>query len=563
MALGEIAGSLAEAREVVRRVVREPDATSRPGPRSGARRASGSPTAHRRRGCRREVAQACCEGIPAPEDRWDDAAAEGLGLLEGLVYRSNLLGADRALANLGGGNTSAKGMVVDHTGREDRASLWVKGSGTDLATITPGGIRRACGSTSVLPLRERERMDDATMVDYLRALRRYGPTSRGRRSRRCCTRFVPAPHVDHTHPDAVIALTSSPDGRRLAEEEFGDEAVWLDYQRPGFDMSRRIAELLDGGQPGCARGAARKARARDLGRNRRGELPRRRSSSSRARPQAIDRAAARRVRPGRPESRASVATRARTELLARSLPALRGALLEDADGVILEVDRSPEAVAFASSARAPEVSQIGAPCPDHLINTKHKPLVVDFDPARDGADELARRFPARRRRSTRPGTATTTSGTSTTRAGRSRSTRPGRASCSCPGVGHRHERRRRGQGAVRARPLPPRHRGRGRGRRDRRVPLAQRGGGVRDRVLAARALQARPGAAARRARRPGRGRHRRRERHRPRRPRALLAERGGPRRRRRPQRSTAPHEVAEAIVAAHGAPPRRSPCRST
>ncbi len=59
---------------------------------------------------------------------------------------------------------------------------------------------------------------------------------------------------------------------------------------------------------------------------------------------------------------------------------------------MLEVDRSPEAVAFASSARAPEVSQIGAPCPDHLINTKHKPLVVDFDPASDGAAELAEAF---------------------------------------------------------------------------------------------------------------------------------------------------------------------------
>jgi rhamnulose-1-phosphate aldolase/alcohol dehydrogenase len=64
-------------------------------------------------------------------------------------------------------------------------------------------------------------------------------------------------------------------------------------------------------------------------------------------------------------------------------------LLEDADGVVLEVDRSPQAIAFASSARGPEVSQVGAPCPDHLINTKHKPLVVEFDPSTDGSAELA------------------------------------------------------------------------------------------------------------------------------------------------------------------------------
>src|SRR4029079_16130491 len=59
-----------------------------------------------------------------------------------------------------------------------------------------------------------------------------------------------------------------------------------------------------------------------------------------------------------------------------------------ADGMVLEVDRSPEAVAFASSARGPKVSQVGAPCPDHLIHTKHKPLVVDFDPETGGAREL-------------------------------------------------------------------------------------------------------------------------------------------------------------------------------
>jgi rhamnulose-1-phosphate aldolase/alcohol dehydrogenase len=57
--------------------------------------------------------------------------------------------------------------------------------------------------------------------------------------------------------------------------------------------------------------------------------------------------------------------------------------------VILEVDRSPEAVAFASSQKAPAVSQVGAPCPDHLIHTKHKPLAVDFDPTRHGSEDLA------------------------------------------------------------------------------------------------------------------------------------------------------------------------------
>ena len=118
-----------------------------------------------------------------------------------------------------------------------------------------------------------------------------------------------------------------------------------------------------------------------------------------------------------------------TTLLRQTLPALRGALLADADGIVLEVDRSAEAVAFASSVRAPEVSQIGAPCPDHLISTKHKPLVVDFDPESTTTGHSAARS-GRVSRSTRTGTAVTTNRTSTTRPGSSRSTRPGHESCS-------------------------------------------------------------------------------------------------------------------------------------
>jgi hypothetical protein len=73
-------------------------------------------------------------GIPAPDDRWNDTRRVK-DVLDALVYRSNLLGSDRALANEGGGNTSAKGVVSDHAG-EERRVLWVKGSGTDLASIT-------------------------------------------------------------------------------------------------------------------------------------------------------------------------------------------------------------------------------------------------------------------------------------------------------------------------------------------------------------------------------------------------------------------------------------------
>ncbi|HEV8687929.1 MAG TPA: bifunctional rhamnulose-1-phosphate aldolase/short-chain dehydrogenase [Gaiellaceae bacterium] len=320
--------------------------------------------------------------IAPPADRWQADAAVGLSALDELVYRSNLLGADRSLANRGGGNTSSKGVSVDHAGRETR-TLWVKGSGTDLATITADGFA-ALRLEEIVPLREREAMEDAEMVAYLvRAGLR--PDQPRPSIETLLHAFVPAPHVDHTHPDAVIALTSAPDGRRLAEEEFGDEAVWLDYQRPGFAMSKRIAELLE------EHPRARAVLLEKHGLVTWGETG---EESYRATLAFVGRAAAALARAGEasfglggprvqpfPDEEAE-------RLLAAALPVLRGELLADAPGVILEVDRSPEAVAFASSVRGPEVSQVGAPCPDHLINTKHKPLVVDFDSAEEIADRV-------------------------------------------------------------------------------------------------------------------------------------------------------------------------------
>jgi rhamnulose-1-phosphate aldolase/alcohol dehydrogenase len=313
-------------------------------------------------------------GIPAPLDRWDETAAAGLSVLDGLVYRSNLLGADRALANQGGGNTSAKEIIFDHAGRETRV-LWVKGSGTDLASIsTPGfpGLRL----DELLPLFARDAMDDASMVEYL--LRSAIKPNQPRPSIETLLHaFIDAPQVDHTHPDAVIALTSTPQGRELADDAFGSEVVWLPYQRPGFAMSRRIAQLLDENP------SARAVLLEKHGLVTWGDTG---EESYRATIEFVTRAAQAIVRAG--NGRFGLGGPARSELeevsadalLVRSLPALRGALLADADGVVLELDRSPDAVAFASSVRAPEVSQIGAPCPDHLINTKHKPLVSEADP---------------------------------------------------------------------------------------------------------------------------------------------------------------------------------------
>jgi rhamnulose-1-phosphate aldolase/alcohol dehydrogenase len=321
-------------------------------------------------------------GIPMPENQWVHTKRE-LGVLEALVARSNLLGADRSLANQGGGNTSAKGVVADHVGREQRV-LWVKGSGTDLASITDKGFA-ALRLDEILALRERDAMDDAAMVDYL--LRCALAPNQPRPSIETLLHaFIPAAHIDHTHPDAIIALTSSPRGRELAEETFREEAVWLDYERPGFEMSRHVADILDGNQDARAV-LLQKHGLVTWGETSEESYRRTIDFVSRA-ANTIEAAGAGRFGLGGPKV-AECGEQDAQLLLLGSLPALRGALLADTDGVILEVDRSPEAVAFAGSVNASHVSQVGAPCPDHLIQTKHKPLAIDFDSSAEGVVELA------------------------------------------------------------------------------------------------------------------------------------------------------------------------------
>jgi rhamnulose-1-phosphate aldolase/alcohol dehydrogenase len=330
--------------------------------------------------------------ITAPSDRWDAAIDAARGVDE-VVARSRLLGADRAIANEGGGNTSMKGEVVDHAGRRTRV-LWVKGSGTDLATITRSGFP-ALRLEDIDPLLERDHMDDAEMVDYLVRCG-LSPDQPRPSIETLLHAFIPATHVDHTHPDAIIALTSCPPGRELAREAFGDEAVWIDYLRPGFDLAKQIALALadqpaarfvlmakhglvtwgDDGRTSyavtleaCARAAEVLAVAGSHGRPEQGS-----PSTAVLGGQAV----------------APVGEHDADRLLAAALPALRGSLLAGSSPTVLLLDRSPAAVEFASSARGLELSQVGAACPDHLVTTKARPLVADWRPGGgDDAERLA------------------------------------------------------------------------------------------------------------------------------------------------------------------------------
>jgi rhamnulose-1-phosphate aldolase/alcohol dehydrogenase len=315
--------------------------------------------------------------------RWDPPP--GSGELEALAYRSNLLAADRAVVNFGGGNTSAKTVERDHAGRET-AVLWVKGSGSDLATIAPDGFT-GLRLDEIAPLARRDAMTDEEMVAYL-ARCQLAPSMPRPSIETLLHAFVPHPHVDHTHPDAIGALVCAVDGQRLAEECFGTEALWIPYLRPGFALSKLVAEAL------AKHPEARLVLLAKHGLVTWGETA---EEAYEATLDAVGRAAA--FAEQRTADRPAFGGRAvealgdaaRSELLAEVLPVLRGAVSADGPRV-LQVDTCDAVLELVCGAESPTLTQVGAACPDHLVHTCRLPVWVDFDPAHDDAAVLAERL---------------------------------------------------------------------------------------------------------------------------------------------------------------------------
>src|SRR5262249_32860320 len=165
-----------------------------------------------------------------------------MSALAELVARSRRLGADRSVANWGGGNTSVKARERDHVDREIEV-LWVKGSGSDLATIREEdftGLRLA----EIAPIRALAEMSDEEMVAHL-ARCQLEPRMPRASIETLLHAFVPATHVDHTHPDAINMIACAADGEARTRECFGDDAVWIPYRRPGFALSKLVAEAVD------------------------------------------------------------------------------------------------------------------------------------------------------------------------------------------------------------------------------------------------------------------------------------------------------------------------------
>ena len=317
---------------------------------------------------------------------WDTSEAKALHGVDELVYRSNCLGRDQRITNTGGGNTSAKVLETDPVTGEKVEVLWVKGSGGDLRTSQREnfsslyqekltGLQKVYGARSDKGLKSQAEDDMVGMYAHCTFALNPRPSSIDTPLHS----FIPHPHVDHTHPNAAIAVAACARSEEATREIYGDEVVHLPWMRPGFElglaMQKACADypravgfimgqhgLINWGETG------RECYERSL--------------------QLIERAAAaieERVAANGGEEKifggprhGALTEEIRTKIWSRLLPWLRGQVSRSRR-FIATVQDDEKILRFVDSQDAPRLAELGTSCPDHFLRTKIKPLYVTLD----------------------------------------------------------------------------------------------------------------------------------------------------------------------------------------
>lgn len=307
--------------------------------------------------------------------------------IDQLLTRSNALGADPTTTNYAGGNTSAKGADTDPVTGQDVELLWVKGSGGDLGTLTEKGLAvlrldRVRALQEIYPGEERE---DEMVAAFDHCL--FGTGGAAPSIDTAMHALVDAPHVDHLHPDAGIAIATAADGEALTAEIFGEAVVWVPWRRPGFQLGLDIAAITQENPRaiGCILGGH--------GITAWGETSQEAQENSL---RIIAEATAFIERTGDAEpfgahdARREALPEAERRAKASALfPIVRGLASTDAPMVGHWTDT--EVVhEFLAGRKLTELAALGTSCPDHFLRTKVKPLVLDLPADASVEDSVAR-----------------------------------------------------------------------------------------------------------------------------------------------------------------------------
>ncbi|MGA3169414.1 MAG: bifunctional rhamnulose-1-phosphate aldolase/short-chain dehydrogenase [Chthoniobacteraceae bacterium] len=332
---------------------------------------------------------------------WDDAVASQLSPAIRLVYRSNLLGGDQRITNTGGGNTSAKIREKDPLTGEAVEVLWVKGSGGDLRTSKLENFS-SLYQDRLIALQKvyntaSDRGPKTPVEDSMVGMYAHTTFNLNPRASSIDTplhSFVPYKHVDHTHPNAAIAVAASKNAEALTKEIYGGLVVWTPWQRPGFDLGLKLQEIcrlhpgakgVILGQHGLINWANDDRECYELSL------------------ELIEKAAAY-MEKRYAEKGGDVAAfggakyqpldaERRREVFARILPWLRGKVSQQKRfiGTIQDDDKI---LRFVNSNDAPRLAELGTSCPDHFLRTKIKPLYVDWNPQGEDIAALERKLEA-------------------------------------------------------------------------------------------------------------------------------------------------------------------------
>lgn len=302
------------------------------------------------------------------QNRWSTHAAEKLTGLDLLVYTTRLIGADPALVLWGGGNSSLKGVCADHAGRDVRV-LWVKGSGSDMRTATPQNFT-ALRLDDLLPLQRREQMTDEDMVAYqIRCMLEPGQPNPSVET--LLHAFIPAPHIYHTHADAICALLDVPDSRSILQEAYGERIGMVPYRRPGFALAKSVSQVvhehgdidalfLDKHGLVTWGESAEEAYMKTV--------------------QAVHRAeqfaTTKKIQNGWTGPAQVTSLPHHHDYAVRLSLSLRKAI-STRERKVLIFDDSAEVLSFLNAPNAKEVAAVGPFTPDHMLHTKPRPLFVD------------------------------------------------------------------------------------------------------------------------------------------------------------------------------------------
>jgi len=295
-----------------------------------------------------------------------------------LLDRSHRLGSDPRNTNWAGGNASCKGRADDPVTTRPAELLWVKGSGGDLGTLTEEGLAvlrldRLRALVDVYPGVEREDEMQGAFDFCL-----HGKGGAAPSIDTAMHGLVDAPHVDHLHPDACIALATAADGEALTKQCFGDWVTWVPWRRPGFQLGLDVAAIQQA-NPGVIGVVLGGHGITAWGQT---------SQECEARSLEIIRTAERFIAErGRPDPFGPVLDGyqplpepERHERAAALFPVLRGLASMDRRQVGHFTD-TDVVLDFVLRERHPALAALGTSCPDHFLRTKVRPLVLDLPPS--------------------------------------------------------------------------------------------------------------------------------------------------------------------------------------